>query len=257
MAGAPVSLEVINHVSEITSAEITTPYGATEALPVTMITAKEIRAGLSIKSLSGELGTLVGHAIPDVEIRVIESVDTPLESIENAHSLPPLTIGEVIVRGVNVSPRYYNRDEATSASKIKDGKTFWHRMGDVGYLDYAGDLYFCGRKVHRVIVGEKDELEKESFEVDEISWLNENGASRVRAVAQLRSRHKGVVVEIEKLSNGKARVYFENEWAVASPGQAAVFYCLDNEEVLGGGKIAAQLEVTREKDLAEAAGVVI
>jgi acyl-CoA synthetase (AMP-forming)/AMP-acid ligase II len=34
--------------------------------------------------------------------------------------------------------------------KVVDGDTFWHRMGDLGYLDQAGYLYYCGRKSHSV-----------------------------------------------------------------------------------------------------------
>src|SRR5262249_38295150 len=29
--------------------------------------------------------------------------------------------------------------------------SFWHRMGDLGYFDPEGRLWFCGRKAHRVI----------------------------------------------------------------------------------------------------------
>src|SRR5262249_47563721 len=35
--------------------------------------------------------------------------------------------------------------------KIHDGQGFWHRMGDVGYLDEQDRFWFCGRKSHRVI----------------------------------------------------------------------------------------------------------
>ena len=34
--------------------------------------------------------------------------------------------------------------------KIIDGDGFWHRMGDVGYLDAQQRLWFCGRRGHRV-----------------------------------------------------------------------------------------------------------
>ena len=42
---------------------------------------------------------------------------------------------------------YHARPEATALAKIAgpDG-TVWHRMGDVGYLDDRGRLWFCGRK---------------------------------------------------------------------------------------------------------------
>jgi long-subunit acyl-CoA synthetase (AMP-forming) len=57
-----------------------------------------------------------------------------------------------VVRGPVVTKRYYNRDAATRLAKIVDPKTgdVLHRMGDVGYLDDRGRLWFCGRKSHRV-----------------------------------------------------------------------------------------------------------
>ena len=47
----------------------------------------------------------------------------------------------------------YNRPDATKLAKIHDLKTgeVMHRMGDVGYLDDRGRLWFCGRKSHRVV----------------------------------------------------------------------------------------------------------
>jgi len=54
------------------------------------------------------------------------------------------------VRGPVVTTEYVTRSEANALHKIRDGETFWHRMGDVGYL--ANDrFWFCGRKSHRVI----------------------------------------------------------------------------------------------------------
>ena len=35
-------------------------------------------------------------------------------------------------------------------AKIREGDLVWHRMGDVGYIDEEGRLWFCGRKSHRV-----------------------------------------------------------------------------------------------------------
>jgi acyl-CoA synthetase (AMP-forming)/AMP-acid ligase II len=51
-----------------------------------------------------------------------------------------------------VTPAYYHRPEATALAKIAlPGGGFFHRMGDVGYLDDRGRIWFCGRKSHRVI----------------------------------------------------------------------------------------------------------
>jgi acyl-coenzyme A synthetase/AMP-(fatty) acid ligase len=46
---------------------------------------------------------------------------------------------------------YYRRPDATRLAKIPDGNGFWHRMGDVGYFDDSGRLWFCGRKSHIVL----------------------------------------------------------------------------------------------------------
>lgn len=39
---------------------------------------------------------------------------------------------------------------ANQLAKIPDGYDLWHRMGDVGWIDERGRLWFCGRKNHRV-----------------------------------------------------------------------------------------------------------
>ena len=58
-----------------------------------------------------------------------------------------------MVRGPVVTRQYYNRPDATKLAKIRDPQTgeVLHRMGDVGYVDDRGRLWFCGRKSHRVV----------------------------------------------------------------------------------------------------------
>jgi acyl-CoA synthetase (AMP-forming)/AMP-acid ligase II len=59
-----------------------------------------------------------------------------------------------------VSPGYFDRPGDTARSVIPeppgpDGEgKFWRRMGDVGWLDAEGRLWFCGRKAHRVVTGQ-------------------------------------------------------------------------------------------------------
>ena len=57
------------------------------------------------------------------------------------------------MRGDNVTREYFLRPDHTARAKIPDPATggFFHRMGDVGYLDPTGRVWFCGRKAHRVI----------------------------------------------------------------------------------------------------------
>lgn len=152
MAGAPVSEEVLQRTQGLLlpKGEIFTPYGATEALPVTFVSSTEILSRHKAHAITGELGTYVGPPISSIKVRIIEDVSGAIESISDSRELPPLTIGEVIVSGRNVSPAYLNRIDANRHGKISDGEGFWHRMGDMGYLDTDGHLYFCGRKAHVV-----------------------------------------------------------------------------------------------------------
>lgn len=143
IAGAPVSEKVLNLVQScIPNGKALAPYGATEALPVTI--CSEIKYE---KALTGELGSYVGSTVPGVRIKIVDRKTGDL--------LEPYVIGEVLVSGINVSPRYLNRPDANRASKIQDGDTFWHRMGDCGYLDENGDLYFCGRIAHVIETKER------------------------------------------------------------------------------------------------------
>jgi acyl-CoA synthetase (AMP-forming)/AMP-acid ligase II len=151
MAGAPVPERTLLRVQEvIPSGAVSTPYGATEALPATLVAAREVLSLSPRRANGGELGTLLGKAVPGVDLRVIAIAAHRFDGISETTLLGPGEIGEVIVHGANVSHSYFNRPEATALSKIRDGETLWHRMGDLGYLDEAGHLYFCGRKAHLV-----------------------------------------------------------------------------------------------------------
>lgn len=151
MAGAavpPATLALVKRA--IPHGEASTPYGATEALPVTYITAAEITTKRWSDAKTGERGTPVGRPVRGVEVRIIKPTADPLKTIDQCEELPNGEIGEVIVRGNGVSPEYLHRPDANRTGKIRDGEGFWHRMGDVGYLDDQGYLYYCGRKSHSI-----------------------------------------------------------------------------------------------------------
>ena len=59
------------------------------------------------------------------------------------------------MKGPVVTDRYVTQTEANAEHKVKDGDTFWHRMGDVGYFDEQDRFWFCGRKSHRVVTRER------------------------------------------------------------------------------------------------------
>jgi acyl-CoA synthetase (AMP-forming)/AMP-acid ligase II len=84
-------------------------------------------------------------------VAIIPISDTPLEEWRDDLPLPVGEVGEITVHGPQVTREYFARPEATRLAKIpcRDGSV-WHRMGDTGYLDDTGRIWFCGRKTHRV-----------------------------------------------------------------------------------------------------------
>jgi len=156
MAGAPVSGKLLQRFKNIVTEDckIHTPYGATEALPISLIDRQEILEQTWQFSNKGE-GICVGRAIPKVEIRIIAISDHPILKWEEAIQLAPNIVGEIVVKAPWATRTYYNREDLTKLAKIEDGNSFWHRMGDVGRLDEKNRLWFYGRKNQRVITGVK------------------------------------------------------------------------------------------------------
>lgn len=149
-AGAPVPPHVLKRMNKAApNAEMYTPYGATEALPVASISASEV-LGETIERSNEGGGTCVGSRFEGIDWQVIAISDEAIETVEQVEPLPRGEIGELIVRGPVITRRYATSDEATRMSKIYDGEAVWHRMGDVGYLDTQDRFWFCGRKSHRL-----------------------------------------------------------------------------------------------------------
>ena len=151
MAGAPVPGDLLQRTLSIlpADAEIHTPYGATESLPIASITAEEILAETWNETRKGK-GVCVGKVLPGIEIKIIKTSDEPIDELHESLYLPAHEIGEIIVRGPVVTSAYDNNDIENRLAKIKDEDGFWHRMGDLGYFDSNHRLWFCGRKGHRV-----------------------------------------------------------------------------------------------------------
>lgn len=160
-AGAPVPPSVLERLSSLLpgEAEIHTPYGATEALPVASISSREILSQTAELSRRGR-GTCVGRAVHPTEVRIIRIADQTIKTWLDDLLVAPGEIGEIIVRGPVVTREYLSDGSnasnerhgaaATELAKISDGANIWHRMGDVGYFDESGRLWYCGRKAHRV-----------------------------------------------------------------------------------------------------------
>ncbi len=151
-AGGPVPghvLERMNRVLSRPGADLYTPYGATESLPISSIGASEVLSSTAPLTKNGA-GTCVGNLFSGMSVKIIPITEGPLASLDDVAELAPGEVGEIIVSGPSVTREYYLRPDATRLAKIPDGDRFWHRVGDVGYFDEQGRLWFCGRKAHIV-----------------------------------------------------------------------------------------------------------
>ena len=163
-AGAPVPAALWKSSSAfLPRGQLHSPYGATEALPVASVSSREIDPTTT-------RGACVGRPISGIDVRIIAVIDGPVAALADTRELPRGEIGEMIVRGPVVTQSYDALPAATAAAKISDASVVlrsatqpsaldaplsgtgavWHRMGDCGYLDADGRLWFVGRKVERV-----------------------------------------------------------------------------------------------------------
>jgi len=155
-AGAPVPAKTLQRLRQFVhpEADICTPYGATEALPLASIESRQVIAETGPAAAKGR-GVCVGTRFDGIRWKVIEINDGPIASIEQTTEMSPGKIGELMVNGPVVSRRYAVRQDQNALHKVADGDDIWHRMGDVGYLDENEQFWFCGRKAHRVRNGKK------------------------------------------------------------------------------------------------------
>ncbi len=158
-AGAPVPADVVATLLSLLppDAKFWTPYGATECLPVAIIEGREL---LTLRTRTEQgAGTCVGRPVPPNEVRLIRVDDAAIATWSDDLVVKGGLVGEITIAGPTATDTYFNRDAATRIAKIRetlaDGSTrIVHRMGDLGYYDGEGRLWFCGRKTQRVVAAD-------------------------------------------------------------------------------------------------------
>jgi acyl-CoA synthetase (AMP-forming)/AMP-acid ligase II len=151
-AGAPALPDNLERFSQMLDpeAEIFPGYGATEAMPVSVMGSHEILQKTRQLSEQG-YGICVGRVLPNLKVRIIQISDEPISQWSDDLVVPDGEIGEITVKGDLVTHRYFERKRDDLFSKIEESTSVWHRMGDLGWVDTENRLWFCGRKSHRVL----------------------------------------------------------------------------------------------------------
>lgn len=149
--GASVPIELVEGVQQVLvepEGDLHIMYGATEALCISYATGRELLA--RAPQMRDGQGTYLGRPAPGITVQVIGIGSQPIERWSSDLVLPPRQIGEICVFGPVVTPAYYGKPEATRKAKIPDENGLWHRMGDAGYLDEDGGIWYCGRIADRL-----------------------------------------------------------------------------------------------------------
>ncbi len=160
MFGAPVPLKLhIGFAHILPNGDTYTPYGATECLPVANISGAEVIELSQLQSAEEKqrgVSTCVGRPVESTEVRIAQVSDEAINSVDQVQWQNIREVGEICVYSETVTPEYIGMAEKTKNAKISDPRGgLWHRMGDLGYLDSDGKLWFCGRLTHRVVIGDK------------------------------------------------------------------------------------------------------
>ncbi|MGY2002631.1 alpha/beta fold hydrolase [Blastococcus sp. SYSU DS1024] len=223
-AGAPVPAPLLHALREtFPRAEAHTPYGMTEALPVTDVSLDDVEAA------GPGNGVCVGRPVPGVEVRV--SPLSPLGAADGPLTGAPHVPGEVCVRAPHVKDRY-DALWATERSAARDPG--WHRTGDVGHLDDAGRLWIEGRLAH--VISTADGPVTPVGPEQRIERLDDVFAAAVVGVGPAGAQV--VVAVVVPVARAPRRASRAGRLAVAPPALA------DRIHAAAGTDLAAVLETT-------------
>jgi tRNA-specific 2-thiouridylase len=132
-----------------------------------------------------------------------------------------------------------------------DGETLGEHGGIAGFtigqrrglgVTAPRPLYVVGiqPETNTVVVGEEDDLAIDAITVARINWIGVDGLPQgkdIRAIVKVRYRHDGAPATLTGQVDGTVVVRFDEPIRSAAPGQCAVFYAENSDEVIGGGWI--------------------
>tara|TARA_R110002072_G_C7710930_1_gene514018 strand:- start:163 stop:705 length:543 start_codon:yes stop_codon:yes gene_type:complete len=95
-----------------------------------------------------------GRPMMTTEVRIVNTDDK---------AVPTNSVGEIVVRGLQIMSGYLNRPEETDYT-LRNG---WLHTGDMGYLDTEGFLYVTDRLKDMIITGGENVY---SIEVEQVVY---------------------------------------------------------------------------------------
>src|SRR6516225_6747928 len=130
--GAPLPVEVANILERRVGMKLKSGWGMTETSP----------AGTAHPENGPDKPASVGVALPGIEMDVV-SLDDPTKVLAAGE------VGEIRIRGPNVTKGYWNRPEETAQAFVGDR----FLTGDIGYVDDDGYFFLVDRKKDMIISG--------------------------------------------------------------------------------------------------------
>jgi len=154
-------------------------------------------------------GICIGRPINNIDIRIIKISDDPIETWSDDLTVSPGEVGEITVKGALVSRQYFANPQANNLAKIKEDNEIRHRMGDVGWMDQKGRIWFCGRKSHRVITATRT-----LFTIPCESLFNSHPRvfrSALVGIGLPPQQEPVICIELHKSDDGKNKAHLEKE----------------------------------------------
>jgi long-chain acyl-CoA synthetase len=130
--GAPLPVEVARIFERKTNMKLKSGWGMTETCS----------PGTGHPPEGPEKPGSIGLMLPSIEMDVV-ALDNP------AKTLAPGEVGEIRIRGPNVTKGYWNRPQETAEAFVGDR----FLTGDIGYMDADGYFYLVDRKKDMIISG--------------------------------------------------------------------------------------------------------